>query len=247
MVEPRKASADSGVLAKSPELEARSFIERPQSIEQAVLRALRNMIATGALTPGQPIRQDEIAAGLGVSRVPVRESLKVLEGEGHVEHIPRQGFQVVDLKISDLYDIYRMRELLEAEALTHGVPLLTDADLAIVRTAMLELESDANVDIMRTIDANTRFHLTPIDACNKQLLSRSIRILWEAATPFAIRLILSTESGLIHSEHALMYEALESRDTAAVISAFTDHREASLKRIRKVFESYPHGLDPATA
>lgn len=239
MVERKTVPAESEVIVKSPDFVASSFIELPQSVEQAVLRALRNMIATGALTSGQPIRQDEIATELGVSRVPVRESLKILEGEGHVEHIPRQGFQVADLKMSDLYDIYRMRELLEAEALTHGVSQLTDADLATVRTAMLQLESDTNVDVMRTVDANTRFHLTPIDACNKPLLSRTIRILWETATPFAIRLIRSTESGLIHSEHALMYEALKARDTTSVISAFTEHRNASLKRIRKVLESEP--------
>lgn len=214
------------------------------SIERAVLRALRNMIAAGALEPGQPIRQDDIAAELGVSRVPVREALKILEGEGQVRHIPRQGFQVTALRIDDLFDIYRMRELLESEALTYGVPNLTDEDIDVVRGAMVELEKDTGKDIMKTIDANTRFHLIPIEACDKPILSRTLRILWESATPFAIRLILSTKRSLIQSEHNKMFDALEKRDTEAVIEAYKSHRESSLARIRALLESDPHGLDP---
>lgn len=210
-----------------------------------MLGALRNMIAAGDLAPGQPIRTDEIASALGVSRVPVRESLKILEGEGQVRHIPRQGFEVADLQIGDLFDIYRMRELLESEALSYGVPRLTGEGIEAIRKAKLDLETDDGSDIMQTIDANTRFHLTAIEASNKPVLSRTLRILWESATPFAIRLMMSTERSLIHKEHDHMFDALVERDAEAVIAAFTDHREASLERIKFVLETDPHGLDPA--
>ncbi len=69
---------------------------------------------------------------------------------------------------------------------------------------------------MQTIDANTRFHLTAIEACNKPVLSRTLRILWESATPFAIRLMMSTERSLIHKEHDHMFDTLVERDTEAV-------------------------------
>jgi len=205
------------------------------------------MILSGELAPGQPIRQEEIAAALGVSRVPVRESLKILEGEGHVRHIPRQGFEVIHLRMGDLFDIYRMRELLEPEALSFGVPLLTDEALGVVRIAMTELEDDPGDDIMKTIAANTRFHLTPIEACNKLVLSRTLRILWETATPFAIRFMLSAERELIQAEHAKMLRALEARDTDRVIKEFATHRETSLERIRVFHSSAPHWLDPPSA
>jgi len=205
------------------------------------------MILAGELAPGQPIRQDEIAAELGVSRVPVRESLKILEGEGHVRHIPRQGFEVVHLRIGDLFDIYRMRELLESEALSYGVPLLTDEALEVIRTAMTELENDTGDDIMKTIVSNTRFHLTPMEACNKPVLSRTLRILWATATPFATRLMLSAERGLIHAEHAEIMRALEARETDRVIKEFASHREASLERIRVFLSSPPNWLDPSSA
>jgi len=205
------------------------------------------MILAGELAPGQPIRQEEIAAELGVSRVPVRESLKILEGEGHVLHIPRQGFEVVNLRIEDLFDIYRMRELLESEALSYGVPLLTDEALEVIQTAMIELENDPRDDIVKTIASNTRFHLTPIEACNKPVLIRTLRILWETATPFAARLMLSADRGLIQTEHGEILRALEARETDRVIKEFTSHREASLERIQEFLSSGPHWLDLSSA
>jgi DNA-binding GntR family transcriptional regulator len=94
-----------------------------------VLAALRELIGTGQLGPGQQIVQETLSATLGVSRVPIREALRVLEGEGQVVHFPNRGYFVADLSVEDLKEVYRIRALLEDEALRAAVPLLTDDDL----------------------------------------------------------------------------------------------------------------------
>ena len=84
---------------------------------ESVLHELRSALAAGRLLPGQQLVQEDLAADLGVSRVPIRESLKILEGEGHVTYHPNRGYFVTELSADDLIELYRIRQILEAEAL----------------------------------------------------------------------------------------------------------------------------------
>ena len=59
-----------------------------------VLAELRRAISTGELAPGQQLVQESLAERLGVSRVPLREALQVLEGEGQVLHEPHRGYEL---------------------------------------------------------------------------------------------------------------------------------------------------------
>src|SRR3712207_9222207 len=63
-------------------------------MQEAVLQELRRRIHDGELRPGTVIRVDAVAGALGVSRIPVREALMILEGEGLVTHRPHVGFAV---------------------------------------------------------------------------------------------------------------------------------------------------------
>ena len=92
-------------------------IFRPQTIAEAVLAELRRLICDGELPPGTVIRLDAVARALEVSRIPVREALKVLEGEGLVAHRPRGDYEVPSLRAEKVREIYRLRALLESEAL----------------------------------------------------------------------------------------------------------------------------------
>ncbi|HYJ60015.1 MAG TPA: winged helix-turn-helix domain-containing protein, partial [Actinomycetota bacterium] len=64
---------------------------RPRTTQEEVLTELRRRIVAGEIGPGDPIRPDRLAAELEVSRVPVREALRILEGEGVVEHRAHHG------------------------------------------------------------------------------------------------------------------------------------------------------------
>ena len=201
----------------------------------------------GHRPPGQPIRTDEIASALGVSRVAgERISSRFSRVGATVRHIPRQGFEVADLPIGDLFrHLPGSRELLESEALSYGVPRLTGEGIEAIRKAKHDLETDDGSDIMQTIDANTRFHLTAIEASDKPVLSRTLRILWESATPSAIRLMMSTERSLIHKEHDHMFDALVTRKTEAVDCGLHRPSRSESRAVKFVLDTDPHGLDPA--
>src|SRR5674476_1570791 len=77
---------------------------RPPTAQEAVLAELRRLITAGLLRPGQQIVQDALAVQFGVSRVPLREALKILEGEGQVTYVAHRGYFVTELSLSDLIE-----------------------------------------------------------------------------------------------------------------------------------------------
>lgn len=74
---------------------------------------LRRQILEGTLKPGTRLLQNEIAEKYGLSRVPLREAIRKLEGERLVIAIPRRGVTVPDLSDDDVRDIYLIRIQLE--------------------------------------------------------------------------------------------------------------------------------------
>ena len=82
---------------------------------------LRDAIAAGELRPGERIGQEAVAAEIGVSLIPVREALRILESEGLVTYRPRRGYLVTELDLADFEEIYRLRALLETDAAQRGI------------------------------------------------------------------------------------------------------------------------------
>ena len=98
-----------------------------QTVQEQVVDRLRRLILDGDCSPGEKLRQDDLAELLGVSAMPVREGLRQLQAEGLVAFIPRRGAFVATLSADEFDELYHMREELEALALRWAVGRL-DAD-----------------------------------------------------------------------------------------------------------------------
>ena len=75
--------------------------------------ALKERIASGAVPPGEWLREYTVATSLGLSRTPVREALRLLAAEGVVELVHNRGARVVDWTPEDIDEAYRLRALIE--------------------------------------------------------------------------------------------------------------------------------------
>ena len=214
---------------------AEAGFQRPPTAQEAVLEELRRSIASGAWTPGSPIRQDAVATELGVSRVPVREALKILEGEGQVEYRPHRGYLVAELDLSELEDIYRVRELLEAEAVRHGIPRLTTLDLEEMREAMLVMRKLPSADVGSLTAENRRFHFALFEAAAKPRLQHFIRVLWDFSEPYRAMFSMDPDNlALAFEEHQAVFDASEARDEQRVIDLLQAHRIASIEAVRRM-------------
>lgn len=105
------------------------FSAQSPTAAESISRILRQAILDGALAGGTTLRQADLAKQLGVSRIPVREALLKLEGEGLVETQPRRGVIVTSLSADDFNEILEMRFALESLALELAAENFTKKDL----------------------------------------------------------------------------------------------------------------------
>jgi DNA-binding GntR family transcriptional regulator len=134
--------------AAGPEGAFKSIVERHErqfrTVGDMVYGVLREGILTGALPPGEWLRQDALANQLGVSRIPVRSALLQLEAEGLIRVDPYRGATVNQLTTAEMREIYELRIVLETHALRKAVGHMTPERLD--RLARLARELNAISD-----------------------------------------------------------------------------------------------------
>lgn len=97
------------------------------SAEETAASALRSAILQGVLAPGQRLRQVDLAAQLGISRIPLRDAFRRLEAEGLVYIDGRRGARVATLTADQVSEIYETRSLLEVHCIRLAVRNLNDS------------------------------------------------------------------------------------------------------------------------
>src|SRR5204863_3445956 len=80
-----------------------------RSLAETAYTSLRQAIHTGRYRPGDRMREAELALWLGISRTPVRDALKKLEGDGLVSAAPRRGLVVTQLEQEQVSELYAVR------------------------------------------------------------------------------------------------------------------------------------------
>ena len=207
---------------------------RPPTAQEAVLVELRRAMVRGELKPGEQIVQEALAERFGVSRVPLREALKILEGEGAVTYVARRGYFVADLSLDDLLEVYRIRAVLEAEAVRVGVPRLPDADRAhFVRLIERWEQAAAEGDLLDLAAANRALHFTLIEAAGMPRLTRLVRILWDATDVYrSVYYSAAASLDAVAREHRQILAAVIAGDADEVVRLLDDHRDGAIEHLR---------------
>ena len=202
-------------------------IFRPQTIQEAVLAELRRLICDGELRPGTVIRLDAVARALEVSRIPVREALKVLEGEGLVAHRPRGDYEVPSLRTEEIQEIYRLRALLESEALRSLPNQPAEEDCAAARTAVAASERGCSAGDANAFSEHARqFHKVTLRACGMPRLLRLLDGLWDTTESYRPAKFVDTEEwATLQAEHREMLAAFVGGDRSGLDEVTERHRE----------------------
>jgi DNA-binding GntR family transcriptional regulator len=213
MIVPNSTASPAARIGDEPLLQA-----KPDSL----LSRLRHEILRGGVGPGLPLRQDEIAARHGVSKIPVREALLQLVAEGLVTAHPNRGFTVSQLSPQEAGEILEIRALLECQAVRIAMTHLTDADVAHAGRILDQAEATDALD--RWSDLNWEFHTTLYGPARRKRLLDLIRQV-SYPTDRYIRVLIANANyrGRAEREHRAILSASEMRNADAAAALLDQH------------------------
>lgn len=178
-----------------------------------IATTLRDAILSGEYSPGERIRQDELAEAAGASRLPVREALRILQGEGLVTLVANTGAWVSKLNAAECNELYLMRERLEPLLLRLNVPYLSDGEVDGLQ--FLADSMEVSEDVERFLRLDRAFHLSCLEAAPTTLLGDTVLSLWNRTQHYrrnATRLFYADGDRSVHHDHHLIVDALRRQD-----------------------------------
>ncbi|MBD2792898.1 GntR family transcriptional regulator [Xenorhabdus sp. 42] len=95
----------------------------PQILSKRIAETIRNKLVVGELLPGQRLSEATLSKQLEISRNTLREVFRLLTQEGLLKHEPNRGVFVATPDIASIIDIYRVRQLVECQALAQSYPM----------------------------------------------------------------------------------------------------------------------------
>lgn len=211
----------------------RPAIDRRSSGAQ-VAEHIRNLIFTGALRQGDHVRQDEIAEELGVSRIPVREAIIVLDREGWVTNELHRGAFVHGLDENSVRDHYGLLGMLYGFAAARATERGSDEGIARLRSAERALH--AATDAEAVLDANEVF-LRQIFALAQSSRLRSMSRLMVGIVPGNFFALVPGSIPPQKKGITAVYRAVRTRDGAGAEAAFVSLLEQHGERVVTMLRS----------
>ncbi|OGO26637.1 MAG: hypothetical protein A2W33_06875 [Chloroflexi bacterium RBG_16_52_11] len=193
----------------------------PITVTEYVVNSIRERILAGYYAAGARLDQQTLIEDLGVSLIPVRESLRQLEVEGLVQIHPHRGAFVAELSITELKEIYLVREVLEETAAQLAVPKFTAQKLDDLAALIERMESatDGN-DYAQLFNLNRTYHFTIYEASDNSLLIQMISRLWDRSRRYRqLYTHLPKRAAQAFVEHKDIYAACKAGDIFAAGAA----------------------------
>lgn len=205
-----------------------------KTISTAAADEIRNRILSGSFAPGFQLRQEELAREFGISRIPIREALLLLESEGLVRIMPHRGAVVVSLNAEEIEELFNMRMLLEPFLLERSGPHLTAEDFNELDGILARYEdSIGKQDVSSWNDLNVEFHLLLYSHARSPRISATVRtLLNECDRHTRIQLSnIEADRKRAMAEHADMVRLCRAgrfAEAGGLLHAHIDHVRAGL-------------------
>ena len=187
---------------------------------------LRQLIITGEIPPGSPLRQEELARSFDASRMPVREALRTLSAEGLVLLRPNRGAIVAPIDADEMREIVEMREAAEVLAIRLAIPHLSNAQIdAAARIHRQIGHKQIGASDERTFgQLNKAFHMTLYEPSARPRLLAHISALLDVAERYLqFALVRLDYVGTSAEEHRAILDACYARDGNAAARLISDH------------------------
>lgn len=194
--------------------------------------AIRDAIAKVRLKPGDRLVIDDLAKILGMSAIPVREALQMLQSERLVDIKPHTGAVVAPIAPSAVAEVFALMEALETAAARAAIPRATAADAAHLLDLHQQMEATARKTGDRWAELNREFHLAFARIAGQPLtceLLERVTSEWDRLRRLRYGDRAGADAVQAGREHAAMIKALEKKDVETLERLVRDHNRGALK------------------
>ncbi|MES2979882.1 MAG: GntR family transcriptional regulator [Pseudomonadota bacterium] len=205
-----------------------------------VVEKLEALILGGRYRPGDKLREQSLAEELGVSRAPLREAIRTLEGRRLLERTPRSGVQVVSLAITDLENILMTREALEGMAARQAAENMSMLEVNALRKTVTALEArpqDAAGAVFSGGPDNDFHRLIARGSKNRWLESILVKDVYALLRLYRLQTARRPDVSESMGEHHLVIDHIHARDSDGAENAMRNHLRRARMRMVELFNS----------
>ena len=201
--------------------------KRAKSLTEQAYAILRERLILGELAPGADVSEPELAEQLEMSKTPVREALARLCVEGFMEAIPRRGYRVTPVTVSDMNDLFAVRGMLEGTAASLAATNLTEQELDVLdQLANASYVMGEGVSTKTFVTSNEEFHSAIARGSrNPRLHGLVMSHLEECARLFYMGTRVRDINPETANDHHRIVAVLRERDSEKARQAMVEHNE----------------------
>ncbi len=200
-------------------------------LKEEIFDALHRQIIAGKYSPGDWLRQEDIASQMGVSMTPVREALDLLVAAGLAERVPYRGVRVRQMSTKDVGDAYGLRLILEAVIAREAANHITPEQVSGLEKMLAEMENHVSLNETPLARQLSReFHTAIAEASGNALLIKLYAVVANAFPDWLLYEALFRKPEMVadsmadtHDEHIAIVNALKKGDADKTIQASIEH------------------------
>jgi DNA-binding GntR family transcriptional regulator len=211
------------------------------TLSDNVFRRIQSAIVRGEIAPGSKISEPELARAYGISRGPLREAIRRLEGQRLLVRVPHVGARVVSLSQAELIELYEIRESLEGMACRLAAERMSEAEVDELRRVLETHEVDEAFRAGRGYyqqEGDFDFHYRIIQGSGNRTLSNLLcNELYQLVRMYRIQ--FSATPNRPHqafAEHHRILDAIADRDGELAELLMRRHIAASKRNIARHFQ-----------
>ena len=207
-----------------------------RTLAERVFEVIRERIVAGKLPVREPVRQDALAAELGVSKIPLREALARLEHEGLLTSQANRGWFVRAMSSDEAEEIYQLRLAIEPTAAAFACGQATDDDRQAAISAFEALDAAAHDNLNDVAMRNREFHVSLVRPGGRMLTTQLVERLEVLAERYVLAHLEPAGRGdRAHLEHRGLLDAWVAGDAKQLHKLLTQHIANTLEDLRAHF------------
>ena len=200
-------------------------------LKEEIYDSLHRQIIAGKYTPGNWLRQEEIASQMGVSMTPVREALDLLVAAGIAERVPYRGVRVREISTKDIGEAYGVRLILEVFIAREAARNITPEQITGLEGLLAEMKRlDTLNEMIRERQLSREFHSAIADASGNDLLIKLYAVVTNAFPDWLLYEalfrnpeLLAESTAATHREHVAILAALKQGDAERASQKSIEH------------------------